>query len=212
MAYSFQTFTFQQVLTSAQMDQVEANVRDHVHGVAGISGGGLELLATASASNDAAIDFKTGIDATYDEYLMAFSNIVPSVDPEIFRVRTSTDGGSSFDNGAGNYTWAVSGISDAAGNADGGSTSATQIDISGTITVGGAAGESLSGELWLHAPSATRNTLLGWSVHFINGGAQAVTLQGVGQRFSAADVDALRFFFATGNIASGEFALYGVRK
>jgi hypothetical protein len=38
VAYSFQTFTFEQVLTSAQMNQVEANVRDHVHGVDGVLG------------------------------------------------------------------------------------------------------------------------------------------------------------------------------
>jgi hypothetical protein len=33
MAYAFQIFSFEQVLTSAQMNQVEVNVRDHVHGL-----------------------------------------------------------------------------------------------------------------------------------------------------------------------------------
>lgn len=37
MAYSFQTFTVGQVLTGAQCNQIEANIRDHVHGVAGVS-------------------------------------------------------------------------------------------------------------------------------------------------------------------------------
>lgn len=32
MAYSFQTFTTGQVLTAAQMNQVEVNIRDHNHG------------------------------------------------------------------------------------------------------------------------------------------------------------------------------------
>ncbi len=36
MAYSFQTFTLSQVLTAAQMNQVEVNIRDHAHGVAGV--------------------------------------------------------------------------------------------------------------------------------------------------------------------------------
>ena len=39
MAYSFQTFTVGQVLTASQMNQVEVNIRDHVHGVAGVVGG-----------------------------------------------------------------------------------------------------------------------------------------------------------------------------
>ena len=40
MAYSFQTFSAAQVLTAAQMNQVEVNVRDHVHGVAGVEDAG----------------------------------------------------------------------------------------------------------------------------------------------------------------------------
>lgn len=35
-AYSFQTFTFQEVLTAAKMNQVEVNIRDHVHGANGV--------------------------------------------------------------------------------------------------------------------------------------------------------------------------------
>jgi hypothetical protein len=31
-----------------------------------------------------------------------------------------------------------------------------------------------------------------------------------GMRRSAADVDAIRFLFSSGNIASGEFRLYGI--
>ncbi len=36
MAYSFQTFTVAQVLTASQMNQVEVNIRDHVHGTASV--------------------------------------------------------------------------------------------------------------------------------------------------------------------------------
>lgn len=36
MAYSFQVFTLAQVLTAAQMNQVEVNIRDHQHGVDGV--------------------------------------------------------------------------------------------------------------------------------------------------------------------------------
>ena len=48
MSYSFQTFSFQQVLTSAQMDQVEVNVRDHVHGQDGVGGEAVEIIQSIS--------------------------------------------------------------------------------------------------------------------------------------------------------------------
>lgn len=173
---------------------------------------GLVLVATASASASATVDFSSGIDATYDEYLITFSNVVPATDAQVFHARTSTDGGSTFDSSAGNYAWAVSGISEAGGNADSNSTSDTEIQLSGVSSIGGAAGESLSGELWLHAPSAARQTILGWSLHYITSAGELVTVQGAGRRSAAEDVDAIRFLFGSGNIASGEFALYGVRK
>lgn len=37
MAYVFQTFVTSQVLTSTQMNQVESNIKDHVHGAAGVT-------------------------------------------------------------------------------------------------------------------------------------------------------------------------------
>src|SRR5258708_7278686 len=47
-AYSFQTFNVGQVLTATQMNQVEVNIRDHVHGVAGVNA--LARFATFAAS------------------------------------------------------------------------------------------------------------------------------------------------------------------
>lgn len=37
MSYQFQTFSFQEVLTSSKLNQVEINIRDHVHGSDGVS-------------------------------------------------------------------------------------------------------------------------------------------------------------------------------
>ena len=60
MAYSFQTFAFNQVLTSAEMNQVEINIRDHVHGqdgvvsvpASGVTGlGSLATLSVAPVAN-----------------------------------------------------------------------------------------------------------------------------------------------------------------
>lgn len=45
MAYLLQTFTIGQVLTAAQMNYVEANIRDHQHGVAGVSSSGMTFAS-----------------------------------------------------------------------------------------------------------------------------------------------------------------------
>ena len=38
MAYSFQTFSVGEVLTATKMNQIEVNIRDHEHGLSGVSG------------------------------------------------------------------------------------------------------------------------------------------------------------------------------
>ena len=43
-----------------------------------VSGGAMTLLATQTASGSATIDFTTGIDSTYDEYVFKFYDIHPA--------------------------------------------------------------------------------------------------------------------------------------
>lgn len=50
MAYSFQTFSLNQVLTAAQMNQVEVNIRDHIHGRASVLKTGISWPRTAKTS------------------------------------------------------------------------------------------------------------------------------------------------------------------
>lgn len=52
MAYVFQTFVVDQVLTAAQMNQVEANITNHVHG----SGGVTDRFYTATVTGSANIN------------------------------------------------------------------------------------------------------------------------------------------------------------
>jgi len=51
MAYSFQTFTTGQVLTAVQMNQVEANVRDHTHGSSGVNANFVSFVGSALTAN-----------------------------------------------------------------------------------------------------------------------------------------------------------------
>jgi hypothetical protein len=66
-----------------------------------VSGGGLNLIKTQTASASSSISFVNGVDGvvldgTYDEYIFKFINIHPSVDGAQFLFNGSTDGGSSY--------------------------------------------------------------------------------------------------------------------
>ena len=61
-----------------------------------ISGGALNLISTQTASSSATIDFTSGIDSTYKEYIFKFVSIHPATDNVNFTVNFR-DGGSSFD-------------------------------------------------------------------------------------------------------------------
>jgi hypothetical protein len=50
LAYSFQTFSVDQILTAAQMNQVEQNVRDHVHGRSSVLKSGISWPRTAKTA------------------------------------------------------------------------------------------------------------------------------------------------------------------
>jgi hypothetical protein len=66
-----------------------------------VSGGGLNLIKTQTASASSSISFVNGVDGvvldgTYKEYIFKFINIHPSVDGAQFLFNGSTDGGSSY--------------------------------------------------------------------------------------------------------------------
>jgi len=65
---------------------------------ASISGGGLNLISTQTASSSSSLSFTTGIDSTYKEYVFKFINIHPSgsADSLGFTFNASIDGGSNY--------------------------------------------------------------------------------------------------------------------
>ena len=57
---------------------------------ASISGGGLNLISTQTASSSATIDFTSGIDSTYKEYIFKFFDIHPATDNTQFSFQVDT--------------------------------------------------------------------------------------------------------------------------
>ena len=194
--------------------------KDDVQGLIDLVGGGgsgITLLGTATASASTSIDIHSGgdidatIDSTYEQYLLIFSNVHSTVDGDELYYRSSSDGGSTFDSGATDYKYYnFHGVSGSA---------ITDIDDTGQAfvelnrNIGNAAGESASGYLYLHSPAATDSfTKVNYFTAIDQSSGQFGVTFGGAARQSAADVDGIRIYMPGGNIASGEFKFYGIKK
>lgn len=173
------------------------------------SSGGLVLVGSATASNDATIDF-TGLSSTYQAYLLVASNVVPATDSVNTYIRLGTGAGPTYLTGASSYSWAYG----YAGHdsTDGGVGDNTSDIIRLSATAGNATGEAFSFSLWLYDPSdtSTYKGVSGTSVR-LNQNAQLYTTHFGGVARTTSAVTAIRFFFSSGNVSTGEFRLYGVK-
>ena len=185
-----------------------------------ISGGGLTLLQTQTASSSATISFTSGIDSTYNSYLFKFINIHPSstdVNGESFWVNFSIDGGSNYNaNKTSTFFYILNQESDSLygptyyNGGDLGNSSSDQIM---TSELGGDNDQSVSGYLHLFDPSNTVGVK-----HFTcqvnearaSDGSEANYLSGYINSTSA--VNGVRFGMTRSGetIQSGVIKLYGV--
>jgi hypothetical protein len=172
---------------------------------------GLTFISAATANNSAAIDF-TGIDSTYDEYLFTGSNIHPGTDSVDFWIRVSENAGSSFKAGASDYIWQYVTAWDLPNLTFDGASADTRITT--TATCSNVAARSLSFEARLFAPSsATAYKLMTFETVQLDTTPNLVRRTGSGAYVGTTNaVNAVRFMFSSGNIASGGFRLYGMRK
>jgi hypothetical protein len=177
-------------------------------GVPAIADVAWEFISTQDASNSAQLDF-TGFDSSiYDHYVFVFANIVPATDLATLQLRTSTNGGSSYDSAGGDYLYSTASINIAITPITG---SATSLPL--TAGIGSDPNEDgASGVIWVHAPHLAKRTIFtvqSSAISAIN--ATPITNTGSGYRDASSDVDAVRFFMSSGNIESGQITMYGVR-
>jgi hypothetical protein len=193
-----------------------ASVAD-VTSFANASGGTLVLLSTQTASNSATISFTTGLDSTYDEYIFKFINVRPATDSVNFEFNMSTDSGSNY-----NVTKTTTYFTSLHAEADDEASLAykANLDLAQSTSfqpladrVGNGADECVSGLLTLFNPSSTV-----YVKHFLSDTNNytafnySVNDRSAGYGNTTSAVNAIRFQFASGNIADGVFKLYGLKK
>lgn len=173
--------------------------------------GGWALIEHQSLSNAAAtVAFASGIDDRYDHYVFVLADIIPSIDGAVLWMRTSSDGGSSYDAGASDYDWHAAHL----GAAYAATVDATDSEITLSYnSIGGDADEGGDYIVYLFSPAnAARYTSVQWRSAVKSTISTHLTELGAGLRVSAGVVNAVQFLMNSGNIASGRFAMYGLRR
>ncbi len=176
---------------------------------AAAGGGSLVLIETITASSDASLDFKTGIDSTYTNYLIKLVDILPATDGASLYLKVSDDAGSTWKSGTA-YT---SGVNSNAFN----STTLTNANVNGgaqfqiTATVDTSVGIGIGMSLYLFDISNGNTFNLSGSAVFTR---QADTITSyetiVGYYSTAITVTGLQLIMSAGNVASGSASLYGI--
>ena len=181
----------------------------------GIIGGGPRLISTSTVtSSTTAIEITTGIDSTYDSYMFHWVEFYPVTDGAGLQFQVSTDGGTTY---ATNVTSSTAYLNihydwgESAGPAQ------WQMQANGTAgqkitqSDSNSAARKNSAFLTLYNPSSTT-----FVKHFLGEmhgpqGAQGVNDFRCGGYFITSDaINAIKFWYSSGNIAGGIMKMYGV--
>jgi hypothetical protein len=177
---------------------------------------GLYLLSTHTASTSSTLNITSGINSTYNEYQIRFVNLHPGTDSAYPRFKPSINGGTDY-GVATTTTYVREDVEEAAGT--GGAfayiTDYDSAESTGEIQLAEDTGadndQSFSGVMTLYGPSSTT-----YVKHFIvethgsNGGNISCSQWIGGYVNTTSAVNALSFFFSSGNIDTGTIYLYGV--
>lgn len=168
-------------------------------------GPAMEFLSSATASNTAAVSF-TGLSDRYSSYEIHLLNVVPSSDNASLHLRTSANGGSSYDSGTSDYAYAYT-VNEGSPTASAGANFCMAFPDVGSDTNE----TGVSGKITIIRPSASQYCDIITSGNYISASGNFYLTRGMARRLAAADVDAVQVYFSAGNIESGEIKLYGIR-
>lgn len=168
----------------------------------------MKLISTATASSSSAIAF-TDLSSTYAAYVIYFDSVAPATDNVNFRIRTSTNNGSSYDSGALNYYFG--GFSSTEGGTLAASSAAGTDGFYIVYGSGNATNETCAGYVKIFNPSKLTYTRIETSASTELTDGTVKYFNHHGKRISANDVDAVQFTMSSGNISAGNFYLYGLR-
>ena len=202
---------------------IAQNSGRHTGLVKAAGGGGVwNLIETLTASASGTLDFTSGIDSTYDEYVFKFNNIHAGTDTAIFSFQGNASGGSGYNETiTSSYfeSYHQENDADAAGpsyNTSGDQGQGTAFQNLSQQGLGVASGEDdmcLVGSLHLYAPSDT--TFVKHFIATVNYNDKSASVYSnntfvAGYFNLTGAIDEIQFKMSTGNIDSGQISLFGI--
>lgn len=164
------------------------------------------LLSSQTASTSAAISFTSAISSAYTTYVLKIKNMVPVTDNVAIHLLFSTDNGSTYLNS--NYSWAYS-TAYVSGLFGSGSASDSKILLGDSLS--NVSTKPCNGEVTLYNLN-TSNTpsCMSRLVYYNSPNPGIAEYFDGGYNSTTTPVNAIRILVSSGNIASGNFYLYGV--
>ena len=173
-------------------------------------GGAWNLVSLQTASSSSVLEWNTQITSTYDTYKLIVTNAHTATDTAQFYLQYRQDAAYLT---ATNYRWAAGRILDGTTISATGNTGSSQVQLTNDGT-GTATGENFNFEVTLWDFLGTDNyKCVHWNGNCIN--QDGSTKQELGCGIFTGGVTALdgfKVYMSSGNIASGDFALYGLAK
>jgi len=170
------------------------------------------LILTQTASASATIDFTSGLDSTYDEYVFKFINIHPSASAN-FTFQGNAAGGADYDETITSSFFISSHAEGDTSASVGYNTDNDQAQGTGFQRIGvvGTDNDSCtSGVLHLFNPSSTTFIKHFFSRGCMNNGTTQQDEYSAGYFNTTSAIDEIQFKMSSGNIDAGTISLYGI--
>ena len=169
----------------------------------------IQVIASGTVSRAASLDF-INLSADYRAYMLVFDDLLPVSDAAFLWLRTDTNNGASFDEGASDY--AHSRIDFPTGGTVTGTGDDADKQIIITSDAGNASSEGASGQIVVYGPAdSSTNTKTTSTTAHVNSTSNMKTTTSAGFRGVAAVDNAFQLLFSTGNISTMNYTLYGLR-
>ena len=172
------------------------------------------ISTTVVTSAVSSVDL-TGFDATkYTSYEIELLYVIPDTFAQSLLMRTSADGGSSYDSGASDYQFAANGIDSDNQQMSSWDDAGDSIFITSNRSIGlvgtGTGEDGVCGVLRISKPDLAKTTMLTTSLTYMNRFTRLSNIQGGGMRDASTATDAVRLYFSSGNIESGTIIFRGI--
>lgn len=175
------------------------------------SGGAWNFISSGTASSSTSVDFTSGINSTYDTYMLTITSLVAS--SSSLRPFLQVSVGGTF--ATANYHYYVNGYGSGGGAVDAGAAYGESMRLQGNTNMYSDTAKAGSGIIYFHNPASTTTySNFHWKWTFWSLTDVVMNDHGSGlYNGSTGAIDGVRLLAgASGNFTSGTFRLYGLAK